>query len=100
MTELVKALNKHVSTANWNKDVAAKLEKMVEAVSGEECAGSTFAVFCISTVVFFSTVGSLRNFHALDFLVMSMYLIHIQVWCDAHAQRHRAPRFQLTTSLS
>lgn len=32
MTELVKALNKHVTTPNWNKDVAAKLDKMVEEV--------------------------------------------------------------------
>lgn len=33
MTDLVKALDKHVSTPNWNKDVAAKLDKMIEAVS-------------------------------------------------------------------
>ncbi|CAM9689894.1 unnamed protein product, partial [Ectocarpus fasciculatus] len=32
MIDLVKALNKHVTTANWNKDVAAKLDKMVEAL--------------------------------------------------------------------
>ncbi|CBJ30457.1 1,3-beta-glucan synthase, family GT48 [Ectocarpus siliculosus] len=32
MIELVKALNKHVTTPNWNKDVAAKLDKMVEAL--------------------------------------------------------------------
>lgn len=32
MMDLVKSLNKHVTTPNWNKDVAAKLDKMVEAV--------------------------------------------------------------------
>lgn len=30
--DLVKALNKHVTTPNWNKDVATKLDKMVEGV--------------------------------------------------------------------
>lgn len=33
MTDLVKALNQHVTTPNWNKDVATKLDKMVEGVS-------------------------------------------------------------------
>lgn len=32
MIDLVKALNVHVTTPNWNKDVATKLEKMVGAV--------------------------------------------------------------------
>lgn len=32
MMDLVKALNKHVTTPNWNKDVATKLDKMVEGV--------------------------------------------------------------------
>lgn len=33
MTDLVKALNEHVSSPKWNENVANKLEKMVEAVS-------------------------------------------------------------------
>eukprot|EP00903_Cladosiphon_okamuranus_P007590 g7363.t1 len=32
MTDLVKALNKHATTPNWNKDVASKLDKMVDAL--------------------------------------------------------------------
>ena len=33
MVELVKALNKHATTPNWNQTVATKLDKMVVAVS-------------------------------------------------------------------
>ena len=34
MVDLVKALNKHVTTPNWNQEVASKLDKMVVAVRG------------------------------------------------------------------